>query len=297
MEEALLEQKKRINKVVNFLWKNAAEEHSLEKLASLAHYSPFHFQRIFKQLVGETPKQYASRLRLENACHSVFVHQHKSIAAIAAEHGFSSPAVFARSFKSHFGVSAEEFRKSGEARKNVHRWIGNSHRHDVENKLPDGKYIKSYWSKHLAVDVVRLPQRKVLSVPAPLTDSLQIREAYRRVTQLAGMYDLLSREPEYAGIVNPHQGKYWASVVVNNVQSLPDDLNTFTLEAGKYATYKLKGDTVKTFHSLHAFYELWLLQSGYRIGNLFGMEQLFQNPMLMPYEKIERQIYISVEPA
>lgn len=296
-DDAILkDQKKRINKVVNFLLKNANEEHSLKKLASLAHYSPFHFQRVFTQIMGLSPKQYAIRNRLENACHAVFIHRHKSIASIAMEHGFSSPAVFARAFKAQFGVSPEGFRKSDVARKTVHERIEKEHHHQSETPLDYSWYNKAYWRKQLAVDVLRLPARKLISVSAPLDDALQIREAFMRVTTLAGVYDLLSEQPQYAGIVNPHQGKYWASVVVDDKKNFPDELNPFMVEAGRYATYKLKGDTVKTFHSLHAFFDLWLSQSGYRIKDLFGMEQLFQNPLLKPYEKIERQIYISIEP-
>lgn len=38
---------------------------NLQFLAGKYGYSPFHFQRLFSNAMGETPKEYAQRLRLE----------------------------------------------------------------------------------------------------------------------------------------------------------------------------------------------------------------------------------------
>ena len=40
---------------------------SLDRLARVAHFSPFHFHRIFKAVVGEGVYEYVRRLRLEAA--------------------------------------------------------------------------------------------------------------------------------------------------------------------------------------------------------------------------------------
>ena len=40
---------------------------SLDALAERAGWSPFHLHRAFTRMVGETPKQYTLRLRLEGA--------------------------------------------------------------------------------------------------------------------------------------------------------------------------------------------------------------------------------------
>lgn len=90
---------KKTNEVINFILSNLAEDLSLEKLAKLANYSPFHFQKIFKLVIGETPKQYIIRMRLQTAAHSLVVHHEKSITEIALNSGFSSSATFARAFK------------------------------------------------------------------------------------------------------------------------------------------------------------------------------------------------------
>lgn len=47
--------------------RNLDRETSLESLAGQYGYSPFHFHRFFSSTVGETPKRYVDRLRLERA--------------------------------------------------------------------------------------------------------------------------------------------------------------------------------------------------------------------------------------
>ena len=46
------------------------ESISLEELAAVACFSPYHFHRIFRALVGESVMEHVRRLRLERAAES-----------------------------------------------------------------------------------------------------------------------------------------------------------------------------------------------------------------------------------
>ncbi len=59
----------RIRKVLAYIQEHLAEDLSLEKLSGIAFFSPFHFQKIFSHYIGESPKQYIMRLRLERTAH------------------------------------------------------------------------------------------------------------------------------------------------------------------------------------------------------------------------------------
>src|SRR6516225_6095987 len=100
-----------IDRVLHYIQANWNQDLPLSKLAEEAHYSPYHFSRLFKDQVGEAPKQYILRLRLEKACKELIFYHEKSIYAIAFDCGFSSQAVFARAFKQRYGLSAEQYRK------------------------------------------------------------------------------------------------------------------------------------------------------------------------------------------
>jgi AraC family transcriptional regulator len=82
---------------------------SLAVLAERAGWSPFHFHRAFHRTVGETPKRYTQRLRLEGAA-ARLITTDEPIVSIAARAGFASHAVFTRAFRRHFGRAPAAYR-------------------------------------------------------------------------------------------------------------------------------------------------------------------------------------------
>ncbi|WP_155951980.1 helix-turn-helix transcriptional regulator [Pseudoxanthomonas suwonensis] len=84
----------------------------LQQLAGSANYSPHHLLRIYRQVFGETPSEYAARLRLQRAWRLVR-HTQMPICEIADSLGFESQSAYCRAFKQAFGVTATQARKSG----------------------------------------------------------------------------------------------------------------------------------------------------------------------------------------
>ena len=115
-EYLLAEYRSRINRVIDYIEANIARELSLKELAGVAHFSPYHFHRIFGAMVGETLNGFIKRIRLEKAATKLVTNPKKSITEIAFECGFSSSSVFARAFKDSFGMSASHWRGGGHAR-------------------------------------------------------------------------------------------------------------------------------------------------------------------------------------
>lgn len=100
----------RINRVVDYIDAHLDEEHTLENLARVAHFSPFHFHRIFSALTGETINNYVKRIRLQKAGSMLLSDYERPVSEVSALCGFNSTAVFCRAFRSHFGLSTGEFR-------------------------------------------------------------------------------------------------------------------------------------------------------------------------------------------
>ncbi|MBS0531795.1 MAG: helix-turn-helix transcriptional regulator [Proteobacteria bacterium] len=83
----------------------------LEDAAGEAGLSPFHFLRLFSNVLGVTPHQYLVRSRLRHAARLLPDHD-RSITDIAYEVGFGDLSNFVRTFHRAAGVSPRGFRQA-----------------------------------------------------------------------------------------------------------------------------------------------------------------------------------------
>lgn len=103
----------RINRVLDYIERHLDQPLTVEGLAKVAFFSPFHFHRVFKALTGESLYQFILRLRLEKAATQLVQLPHKSVTEVALDCGFGSSASFARAFRAGFAMSASEWREGG----------------------------------------------------------------------------------------------------------------------------------------------------------------------------------------
>ena len=101
----------RINRVMDHIERHMDSSFTLEELADIANFSKFHFSRIFWAMTGETPFGFLIRIRMEKAASLLLMNPKESISEIAYLCGYSSLPVFSRNFKSHFNLSASEWRR------------------------------------------------------------------------------------------------------------------------------------------------------------------------------------------
>jgi AraC-like DNA-binding protein len=94
------EYERRVNRVMDYVQAHLDEDLTLEKLAGVAAFSPFHFHRVFAAITGETLSNFIRRVRLERAASCLAIMRETSVLEIALRYGFSSAVTFARAFKS-----------------------------------------------------------------------------------------------------------------------------------------------------------------------------------------------------
>ena len=92
---------------------------NLEYLAAAYGYSAYHFQRVFKEVVGETPKRYVQRLRMEKAAYKLWITQ-QSVIDVGLAVGFKNHETFTRAFRRFYGTSPRDFRSDGHLRRREH---------------------------------------------------------------------------------------------------------------------------------------------------------------------------------
>jgi AraC family transcriptional regulator len=82
---------------------------TLSVLAKRAGRSPLRFHRAFRSVMGETPKQFIQRLRLEQAAGQL-IGTRRPVLDIALACGFASHEVFTRAFRRQFACSPVTYR-------------------------------------------------------------------------------------------------------------------------------------------------------------------------------------------
>jgi AraC family transcriptional regulator len=289
----------RINRAVNFINDDPSEELDLDRLAKIANYSPFHFQKLFRSIVGETPKQYILRIRLETAAHAVVMFHHRSITEIAMESGFSSPATFTRAFKRRFGISPHELRAIPHEERFRMLRNGEFGRHLLDTDIyfsvdeaEMGEPAAIYTGQVERIETIR-----GVFVGAPLADSDSISRAFRKVAQIAEVNELIAGDVKFVGALYPHRKLYEAIVAVSADTVIPRDIGKTEILGGKFAVITASGAMKRTFMALRSFERNWLPQSGYRIADIALFELFSAKPTETAYDDIERYIHVRVEPS
>ena len=103
----------RVNAVIDYIEAHLGDELTIEQLAEVAHFSPYHFHRIFSSMTGETLGGFVSRLRLEHAANRLVSQPGRSVTDIALECGFANPSSFGRAFREHYGMTPTAWRRGG----------------------------------------------------------------------------------------------------------------------------------------------------------------------------------------
>lgn len=100
----------RVRRVRDYMQANLSSDVSLETLASIAYLSRYHLIRVFKQVYGETPLRFLTRLRIEHASQRL-AEGDDPIAGIAVDCGYPNPTHFAAAFRRLVGVTPTVYRQ------------------------------------------------------------------------------------------------------------------------------------------------------------------------------------------
>lgn len=100
-----------LTRVLDYMNDQLHETPTLDELADIAGYSPFHFARLFKSTVGVSPHQYLTKQRIQRS-QFMLARSDVSITKIATGLGFDSSSHFAATFRKVVGVTPSAFRHS-----------------------------------------------------------------------------------------------------------------------------------------------------------------------------------------
>lgn len=100
----------KLRQITQWMSEHLAEEFNLERLATQARLSKFHFQRLFKGALGVAPSHYQINLRM-NEGRRLLRETNLSVVQIALEVGYTNPSHFAQIFRRETGLTPSDYRR------------------------------------------------------------------------------------------------------------------------------------------------------------------------------------------
>jgi AraC family transcriptional regulator of adaptative response/methylated-DNA-[protein]-cysteine methyltransferase len=102
----------RIEKAIEYIRLNYKNQPSLNEIAEAVHLSPFHFQRLFSEWAGVSPKKFMQFISIQHA-KQILKHQNDSIFNTAQEIGLSGSSRLHDLFINLEGMTPGEYKNGG----------------------------------------------------------------------------------------------------------------------------------------------------------------------------------------
>jgi AraC family transcriptional regulator len=267
----------RIDRVIDHIHAHYAEPLPLPSLARVAHFSPYHFHRVFRAHTGETLRAFVARVRVQRAALLLGRGMTKTtLIEVALSSGFGSAAELSRAFRETFDVSPSAFRRAAQTRKNAQE---PSRPHAY---LP--RHERSAKESPLRVELVRRPASHVayVRVQNPFADA-KLSAAAARLDAYARAHGLETRErlglslddPE---LTPPSRTRYELAVLTDDRAPVAGGISRRVLEGGHFAELRAVGGVADVARAWDRLFTEWLPGSGYEPGDGPGLERYLAPP-------------------
>ena len=273
--------RERVGRVVAFIVAHPMVEHRLEDLAALAHFSPYHFHRVYHSVAGETVAATLRRIRLAQATR-LLEQSAQSITEVALSVGYDSPQAFTRAFGHFTGESPSSFRQ------HMPQAIAQA---SVCGSTEDPQ-------TPMSVQIVeRAAQRlHALRHHGPLST---IPHTQRRLHRYAFAGAVSAWLGASYGEVDDRDGfRYYAAALLPASWPIGEaPIEVLEIPAGRYARHCLVGPYARISAAVTALYTRWLPGSGYEPDDRPFLEHYLNAPHNAAQSELRTDLLIPIRAA
>jgi AraC family transcriptional regulator len=249
---------KRFFNSIEYIEQHLYEPVTIHDIAKASNYSAYHFSRIFKSLVGDSPKEYLRKRRLTVAA-TRLLKEDASILDLAIQCQFESQEAFTRAFKQLFSVTPGQYRKEQDPYRLIYKDQFSPHMlHHLQNSL----VMEPEIIDRAAIKTVGIAMRynnddldlkKLWSAFKPYKDTIPNRVG----TDLFGIYE------EYQENEDSTEFTYVCSAKVSDYSDIPEGMVARDIESQLYACFDHKGPIANLEATLKYIWGSWLPKSKY----------------------------------
>lgn len=274
----------RINQVLLYLQAHLDVLPTLEELATVASYSPYHFHRLFRAITGESVSRYVRRLRLESAANKLRFTT-SDITRIALDAGYETSSAFNKAFKKQFGLSPTQFRETAVA--NLQQKIKQTPQVHAQLSLPT---------------IETLAEQPVLYVRKIGSFAESSTTAWQTLMEYAYGHRLMRSTTRRLGLVydapdltDEDKLRYDACITFVGSPQLEGEVGLQTIVGGRYAVFLHKGSYEGFSDSYNTIYGQWFMQSNEQLREAPVFEEyLNRDPRRTKPENLRTLIYIPI---
>jgi len=279
-QDSRAEYASRMHKVLEYIDQHLDQALDLATLADVAHFSAFHFHRLFAAWMGETLGDYLRRRRVEVAAMRLAAQPRTRVLNIALAVGFGSAEAFTRAFKHRFDLSPTAWRQRQYALRDSFK-AANSNLDQVNRKQSQAAI--EHFAHH---DYSQPPQpEKIMQVsiierqPATIAYLRHLGPYGAPIAQFwqqtyvpwAVMNKLGPNHARYGigyddpSITAPEQCRYDACAEVSPDFVVNGGALKSTIPGGKYAVHQFKGTVEQIVQAWASLLRDWLPASGLQL--------------------------------
>ena len=276
-----LEYYQSVNRVLEYINEHLAESINLSDMAKVALISDYHFHRIFKAIIRESPGDYIQRLRLEKAAFKLQTTE-QSLTEIAEQTGYQSPQALSKAFKKRYEVSPISFRK--------HPAILNVSVEPIID-IPMNPEIR------------KIPEKEVIyrQIVNPFNGMGAYIKAWDQLIRFVGTDGIPNGENEYISlsrdvfsITQPELFRMYACITTNKTIKPSGKFGVQKVEGGRYAVFTYKGSYKELDNVYCNIYRYWIPQSEYTLRDNISFEKYLNTPNEVKEEELITEIYIPI---
>ncbi len=277
--------RQRLTAVIDYIHDNINGALDINTLADVAIMSPYHFHRVYRELMQETVNATVRRLRLQQAAVQL-IRTDLPVKTIAMDVSYGSTEAFTRAFTAQFSISPAAYRDSKQ-----------------HLNITDEPFIamlpieKKRYTTMFNAETIDL-EKVNLAAYSHQGDYMEIGSTFEKLFLSANSHNMLDENTRSFGLyyddpksVATDSLRAKACLSINEGQALTEDFEHITLPAGKCVSVLFKGPYAELEKPYDWLFGHWIPENNLEIADFPPFEEYLNDPKETPPNELLTRIY------
>ncbi|MFW5426156.1 MAG: GyrI-like domain-containing protein [Methylophagaceae bacterium] len=266
--------RRRLSKVIDYIHDHLDGDLSVNVLADVAIMSPYHFHRVYRELVQETVNATIRRLRLQSAAVEL-IRSNQAVSRIAKQVSYGSTEAFSRAFTQQFSETPTEYREARQSQQNT-----------LEPFIAMLPQQSKEYDIMYSVEMMKLGANNLVGYKHQ-GDYMEIGSVFEKLFIYAASRQIIDENTRSFGIyyddpLTVAKGELRSMACITTEENIvlesSNTLEKIQIPAGKYATVLFKGSYAELEQPYNWFFGKWLPNSGYEAADFPPFEEYLNDP-------------------